>query len=98
MFLHLGNNETIPREEILAIIEIEKNKVQRSLAGEYSRQGKQVTEIVPLSRAKSLIISPERIYFSPISSKTLARRIEALIDRGDDEDDKDEADEDSYQG
>jgi len=90
MFLHLGNNETIPREDILVIIEIEKNKAQRSLAGEYSRQGKQIIEIVPLGKAKSLIISPERIYFSPISSKTLARRIEALIDRGDDEDDEDE--------
>ena len=93
MFLHLGNNETIPREDILAIIEVEKNRAQRQLAEEMGRQGKKVIEIVPLARAKSIVISPERIYYSPISSSTLARRTTVLWGR--EEEDEDEAAADS---
>ncbi len=86
MYLHLGDNETIPYEEILAIIDIEKNKAQRSLAEDYAKQGKSLMEIVPLSKAKSLVIGPQRIYLSPISSGTLAKRAEAADYLADDED------------
>ena len=76
MFLHLGDDETVPYEDILAIIDIEKNNQQRFLADEYVKQGKTLVEIVPLRKAKSMVISENTIYLSPISSNTLARRAE----------------------
>ena len=76
MFLHLGNDQTVPYEDILAIIDLEKNNQQRQLVDQYTKQGKTMVEIVAPRKAKALVISVSTIYLSPISSITLARRAE----------------------
>lgn len=75
MYLHLGSDVMVAARKILLIVNIEK-KVTDSVLEIMDLAGSEgeLVEIVPYKKAKSLIITDEEVYLSPISTRTLAKR------------------------
>ncbi|NLV15619.1 MAG: DUF370 domain-containing protein [Syntrophomonadaceae bacterium] len=75
MFLHLGSDNMITTDQIIAIINIDEivNKSIQDII-DIGIVEKKVNQIVPKDKAKSLIITTDRIFLSPISSATLLKR------------------------
>ncbi|MGQ9497033.1 MAG: extracellular matrix regulator RemB [Desulfotomaculales bacterium] len=77
MFLHLGADVMIPKKDIVAILDI-----QTRLAGitrEYLRiiRGDGLLEVIgEPGKERSFIITPKKVYLSPISCTTLKKRAE----------------------
>lgn len=75
MFIHIGDDQVIRSEEVVAIID--KQLVSSSLINEEmlfnQRKNKQVEE-ASNDPSKSLVITQDRIYHSPLSVFTLKKR------------------------
>lgn len=74
-YIHLGENQMIPMEELIAIINIE-DKMMPDTA-DFKDQAEASKHFYPVSQtmpAKSLVIGARGVYESPISSATLYRR------------------------
>lgn len=84
MFIHLGGDVIVPKEEVVAIIDLESAS-KASSTREFLSVAKEegfVINICQLDRAKSFIVTEKNVYYSPISSATLLKRgssIKALI-------------------
>ncbi|SDM06596.1 extracellular matrix regulator RemB [Halarsenatibacter silvermanii] len=83
MFLHIGNDNMVPAEEIVLIGDYE-----RVMDSEISREFFSISEeegfVIDRSGAedkeiRSFVLTGETIYLSMISSKTLARRMRNLV-------------------
>ncbi|MGE5397542.1 MAG: extracellular matrix regulator RemB [Chitinophagales bacterium] len=75
MYLHLGSDEMLPIEEIVAILNIEapiSESVKEII--ELASIEKTLKPICKKERAKSLVITSSSVYLSPISSITLFKR------------------------
>jgi len=73
MFLHLGGNIAILNQEVVAILNyktFKKNSASQTAFG----SAKKTRTINPDKEIKSVILTQEEIYFSPISSWTLLKR------------------------
>ncbi|GAB4256988.1 extracellular matrix regulator RemB [Thermincola ferriacetica] len=78
MFLHLGGDVIIPKEEIIAIIDMQSAKKAENNK-EFIDQAENeelIFEITKKSKAKSFIVTSNNVFFSPISSLTLKKRSE----------------------
>lgn len=83
MFLHIGNNMVLPTNEIVGIFDIS------------SLEAKSTKEFLKISREegfvhdngkesqkfRSFILTLQNIYFSPISSTTLRKRVKSFYAR-----------------
>ena len=69
MFLHLGGNMVVKTRDLVAIINVEN--------GMPSRIPGTVEKTKVAATTKSLIITKENLYQSPISSGTLKKRAES---------------------
>ncbi len=75
MFIHLGSDRMISAEEVVAIINIDSYiNVSLKEIIELGRAEKNLHLICSMDRAKSLVITDNQIYLSPISSVTLYKR------------------------
>lgn len=77
MYLHLGGDVLIKKEDIIAIIDLEMMKVNqnnRIFLGKMKNYHKNVIYISEPGREKTLIVTNNDLYFSPISSVTLFKR------------------------
>jgi len=75
MFIHLGSDYMIPSDKILAIINIDSYiNVSLKEIIELGATEKKLHAICTRERAKSLVITSDKIYLSPISSVTLYKR------------------------
>ncbi len=75
MFIHLGSDHMIPAEDIIAILNIDSYiNVSLKEIIEISVAERNFNPICSRERAKSLVITPDKIYLSPISSITLLKR------------------------
>lgn len=77
MYLHIGNDESIPLREIIAIIDLDtvaSSLPVQELLDIAQRNGKLVSPVGG-SKPKSCIITDQKHYLSTISALTLARRV-----------------------
>lgn len=77
MYLHLGGDVLIKKEDIIAIIDLEMMKVNqnnRIFLSKIKNQHKNIFYISEPGREKTLIVTINDLYFSPISSVTLFKR------------------------
>lgn len=81
MFLHLGGDVIIPKEEIIAIIDLQASmKLENNRDYLSNAENEEhINKITDKAKAKSLIITTSRLYFSPISSVTLKKRSEEIV-------------------
>lgn len=76
MFLHIGGDLIVPKNEVVAIIDLDtstKSETTREFIQVAQEEGF-ISNMVDKDKAKSLIITSKMIYFSPISSNTLKKR------------------------
>jgi len=79
MFLHLGGDIVVPKEEVIAIMNTQMMKKT-----EVNREFMQLAEndgfIEPIAaNAKALVITTKKIFLSPISSMTLKKRSDDVL-------------------
>jgi hypothetical protein len=76
MFIHLGGDTVVPKEDVVAILNnqlMKKNEIVRGFLESAEGEGL-ISFISRKTQAKSVIITSGRIYLSPISSTTLKKR------------------------
>lgn len=75
MFLHIGGDNVVALEELVAILDLETTKREstREFLG-FAADEKMVVHIGKREREKSIVITSNRIYLSPISAATLLKR------------------------
>ncbi|WP_456277186.1 extracellular matrix regulator RemB [Bacillus sp. AK128] len=80
MFIHLGENVVVPIREIVAILDGQlfnsSTIVQEFIEGQ--RKTKEIIEIS--STMKTIIVTLNQIYFSPLASVTLKRRADQIFE------------------
>ncbi|WP_078543246.1 extracellular matrix regulator RemB [Litchfieldia alkalitelluris] len=74
MFIHLGENVIIHSKDVVAILD------RDSVVDEFFE--KQAGQIVELTKTeyKSVVVTINQIYFSPLSSNTLKKRAQLPLD------------------
>ncbi|MCR8643013.1 DUF370 domain-containing protein [Paenibacillus sp. N1-5-1-14] len=80
MFIHLGGEKIIRCAELVAIFDlsIEKSsKISRTFIVE-ANKSKQI-EVISEEDSKSLVVTTNKVYYSPISSTTLKKRAHQLL-------------------
>ena len=80
MYLHLGGDVSLPLHELLCIIDLRTPSVSTANMAFTRAAGaeKRVHKGGEDDEFRSMIITSETVYFSPISSATLKRRIKSL--------------------
>jgi regulator of extracellular matrix RemA (YlzA/DUF370 family) len=75
MFLHIGGNTVVPSQEIIAILDMETEKlpVTREFLEIAGDEGF-IKNIASKEKAKSFVITNDQIFLSPISCTTLKKR------------------------
>ncbi len=75
MLLHLGENVSVTKEEIIAIIDytVFDTAVNKKFIETHSRRNR-LEKISGNKKTKSLVLTTQGIYLSPISSGTLQKR------------------------
>jgi regulator of extracellular matrix RemA (YlzA/DUF370 family) len=75
MFLHIGGDTAVSLEELVAILDLETTKKESTREFlSFAADEKMVVHIGKREREKSIIITSNRIYLSPISATTLLKR------------------------
>lgn len=79
VYIHLGDNYVVPSKEVVMILDRQSSQ-ESSIVNEFFK--KQQDKIVQLASndAKSIIITLDKIYFSPLSSSTLKKRAQVAFD------------------
>lgn len=73
MFLHIGNDEVIKSNEIIVIVNYQLAKETNQLRT--INDGKEVIQLVNKeAQTKSIIMTKDKVYYSPLSSMTLKKR------------------------
>lgn len=82
MFLHLGEEVIIPKKSIIGIFDKEKctNSIINREFIEICYSEKKINKIGTDEKIKTFVITNEGIYLSPISSMTLLKRFEKLLE------------------
>lgn len=80
MFIHLGGEKIIRASELIGIFDlsIEKtSKVTKQFTFHATKDKK--VEVIGEEECKSLVVTLDKIYYSPISSSTLKKRAHHLF-------------------
>lgn len=73
MFLHLGSDVVVPLNEVISIINLDKD--YSPLNQEFLKTAEEEGFVIQLSEEPiSCVISAKHIYLSPISVRTLSKR------------------------
>ncbi len=81
MFIHLGSEKIIRAAELIAIFDISIDKpakISREFI-HFANENKQI-EIIGEEEPKSLVITDHKIFYSPISSATLKKRANQMLE------------------
>lgn len=82
MFIHLGGDIVVPKDQVVAIFNtnlMKKTEVNREFMQIAQNEGF-ILPITDREKAKSVIITTEHMYLSPISSMTLKKRSDNILD------------------
>ncbi len=77
MFLHIGGDRVIPKQNIIVIIDMEtalKAETTREFVQLARDEGMAEELDTDFDKSKSMIITDAKVYFSPISAATLMKR------------------------
>ncbi|PLR75933.1 DUF370 domain-containing protein [Bacillus sp. V3-13] len=76
MYLHVGEDILVRTKDIIAILD--KDSIQSPDVGEFLQQKGE--NVINLAKGpfKSVVITDERIYYSPLASGTLKKRSQKL--------------------
>lgn len=79
MFIHLGDNVMVRSSDVIAILDRQLLK-SSSIVNEYLDF--QQEKVVELSNGntKSVVVTVDKVYFSPLSSSTLKKRSQHVSD------------------
>ncbi|ANE46021.1 hypothetical protein SY83_06675 [Paenibacillus swuensis] len=80
MFIHLGGEKIIRSSELIAIFDImieSSSKISKQFI-DFAESNKQM-ETIGEEEAKSIVVTHDRVYYSPISSTTLKKRANQFI-------------------
>ncbi|HVJ49104.1 extracellular matrix regulator RemB [Desulfitobacterium sp.] len=83
MFLHLGGDVLVNQQKVIAILDLEtamKNTASESFLNSM-KQNEKIYYISDKGKEKSLIITTEGNYLSPISSTTLLKRSITVVEQ-----------------
>ncbi len=75
MFIHLGGEKIIRASELIAIFDISieaSSKISKQFI--VNALNAKITERIGEEDPKSLVVTAEKVYYSPISSTTLKKR------------------------
>ncbi|MDI6879522.1 MAG: DUF370 domain-containing protein [Desulfitobacteriaceae bacterium] len=91
MYLHLGGDIVINQGKIVAIVDLNtaKKTAEEKFFPENYQDKEKVIFVSEMGKEKSLIITVDGSYFSPISSTTLLKR-SMFLNEPDEPDDPDE--------
>lgn len=81
MFIHLGGDVVVSKDEVIAIVNsqlMKKTEVNREFM-ELAENDGFITPITERSNVNSIIITNKKIYLSPISAVTLKKRSDDVI-------------------
>ncbi|ADO53993.1 extracellular matrix regulator RemB [Paenibacillus sp. SEL3] len=80
MYIHLGGEKIIRSSELVAIfdISIEKSSKISKQYVNHAQQQKHV-EMIGEEEAKSIVVTQNTVYYSPISSTTLKKRANQFV-------------------
>jgi extracellular matrix regulatory protein B len=80
MFIHLGGEKIIRASELIGIFDlsIEKTSKVTKQFTSYATKDKKV-EVIGEEECKSLVVTLDKVYYSPISSTTLKKRAHHLF-------------------
>lgn len=83
MFLHLGADTVIPLRDVIAITDLKA--VRSGINEEFLRvmQEEKMIEDISENNAKSFIVTDKKVYLSAISSTTLKKRAQFLLEEED---------------
>ena len=76
MFIHLGGDVVVSKDEVITILNnqlLKKNEINKEFM-ELAEEDGFLSLITERANAKALIITSKRVYMSPISSMTLKKR------------------------
>jgi extracellular matrix regulatory protein B len=80
MFLHVGEDITIRTKDIIAIIDKESIKSSPFMDQFIHHRYEQVMNLAK-GKYKSVVITLDKVYFSPFSSGTLKKRSQGLFNQ-----------------
>ncbi|HZG57269.1 extracellular matrix regulator RemB [Paenibacillus sp.] len=75
MFIHLGGEKIIRASELIAIFDVSieaSSKISKGFVAQASKDKR--TEAIGEEEPKSLVVTVDKVYYSPISSTTLKKR------------------------
>ncbi|TCS80828.1 uncharacterized protein DUF370 [Tepidibacillus fermentans] len=79
MFIHIGGDSVVRAKEVVAIIDVSNQEVTKK-AKSFIQKMEQKHPIIRISETdvKSIVVTTNYIYYSPISSVTLKKRANAF--------------------
>ncbi|MEW9699635.1 extracellular matrix regulator RemB [Paenibacillus sp. SI8] len=80
MFIHLGGEKIIRASELIAIFDIsveKSSKISKQFIQQAAKDKK--IEHIGEEECKSLVVTQNKVYYSPISSSTLKKRAHQLL-------------------
>lgn len=75
MFIHLGGEKIIRAAELIAIFDVSieaSSKISKNFIANASKE--KMTETIGEEEPKSVVVTMNKVYYSPISSTTLKKR------------------------
>ena len=82
MFLHLGGDISVSLKEIVGIFDLESTLESPNTREflEIAKDEGLISTVGTEDKIKSFIVTKEKIYYSPISSTTLQKRVLNMLD------------------
>lgn len=81
MYVHLGGERIVRASELVAIFDVsieQSSRISRQFTA-FASKRKNV-EVIGEEEPKSIVITTQKVYYSPISSSTLKKRTHQLPD------------------
>ena len=79
MFLHIGGDVMVPLRDRISVIDV--SSAESTINDEFVKTAEEEGFVVQLTgKPSSLVICTKRVYLSPISAQTLARRAVRLFE------------------
>jgi hypothetical protein len=79
MYIHLGGEKIIRTSQLVAIFDVsieQSSKLSRQFVAQ--AQKKREVELIGEEEPKSIVVTEEKVYYSPISTSTLKKRAHHL--------------------
>ncbi|MFD2707223.1 extracellular matrix regulator RemB [Salibacterium lacus] len=78
MFIHLGGDKVIRSKDVITIVDQDTHDSSSITQQFLSSRAEEDVERISSEQTKSVVVTTEKIYLSPISTLTLKRRAQAI--------------------